>query len=289
MSAATFEQLAALPQEQAFDAMGKVQEEDVPLLAGSLMVARDEYPELDASAIEQLARSYATRAEALGASADAPMAAMRVINTLLFEELGFTGNTGDYYDPRNSYVNDVFERKLGIPISLAVIQLDLARRLGLPLEGVSFPGHFLVRLPVDGGLLVLDPFHKGRSLDADELKQRARPHFGNAEIRDDQLGTLLAPVGTKTILGRMLRNLKSVYAEKEDIERALRCSDRLIRLDPAEAGEWRDRGQFYLKVGHVAAARADFAHYLELSPDAADADQVRQSLIQASGTAARLN
>ena len=284
-----FEQLAELPQEQAFDAMGKVQEDDLPLLAASLMVARDEYPELDATAIEQLAQSYATRAQTLGASAEAPMAAMRVLNTLLFEELGFTGNTGDYYDPRNSYVNDVFERKLGIPISLAVIQLDLARRLGLPLEGVSFPGHFLVRLPVDGGLLVLDPFHKGRSLDADELKQRARPHFGNAEIRDDQLGTLLAPVGTKTILGRMLRNLKSVYAEREDLERALRCSDRLIRLDPTEAPEWRDRGQFYLKVGHLAAARADFAHYLELSPDAADADQVRQSLIQASTATVRLN
>jgi regulator of sirC expression with transglutaminase-like and TPR domain len=87
----------------------------------------------------------------------------------------------------------------------------------------------------------------------------------------------------------MLRNLKSVYSERDDIERALRCSDRLIRLDPAEAGEWRDRGQFYLKVGHLQAARADFAHYLELSPEAADADQVRQSLIQASGTAARLN
>ena len=286
---ATFEQLATLPQEQAFDAMGKVQEDELPLLAASLMVARDEYPELDTTEFERLAQSYATRAETLGASAEAPMAAMRVINTLLFEELGFTGNTGDYYDPRNSYVNDVFERKLGIPISLAVIQLDLARRLGLPLEGVSFPGHFLVRLPVDGGLLVLDPFHKGRSLDADELKQRARPHFGNAEIRDEQLGTLLAPVGTKTILGRMLRNLKSVYAEREDIERALRCSDRLIRLDPTEASEWRDRGQFYLKVGHLAAARGDFAHYLELSPEAPDADQVRQSLIQASGTAGRLN
>jgi len=223
-----FEQLAELPQEQAFDAMGKVQEDDLPLLAASLMVARDEYPELDATAIEQLAQSYATRAQTLGASAEAPMAAMRVLNTLLFEELGFTGNTGDYYDPRNSYVNDVFERKLGIPISLA-------------------------------------------------------------EIRDDQLGTLLAPVGTKTILGRMLRNLKSVYAEREDLERALRCSDRLIRLDPTEAPEWRDRGQFYLKVGHLAAARADFAHYLELSPDAADADQVRQSLIQASTATVRLN
>jgi regulator of sirC expression with transglutaminase-like and TPR domain len=166
---ATFEQLTTLPAEQAFDAMGKVQEDELPLLAASLMVARDEYPELDTTEFERLAQSYATRAETLGASSEAPMAAMRVINTLLFEELGFTGNTGDYYDPRNSYVNDVFERKLGIPISLAVIQLDLARRLGLPLEGVSFPGHFLVRLPVDGGLLVLDPFHKGRSLDADEL------------------------------------------------------------------------------------------------------------------------
>jgi len=284
-----YEQLAELKPEQAFEELGQSDDDRFPLLAASLIVARDEYPALDAEGIERIATEYARRAAAHGVDPNEPLPALRVINNLLFDELGFTGNTGDYYDPRNSYVNDVYERKLGIPISLAVIQLDLARRLGMPLEGVSFPGHFLVRMPVDGGLLVLDPFHKGRSLDAEELKERARPHFGNAEIRDEQLGALLAPANTKTVVLRMLRNLKALYVEREDLDRALRCADRLVRLDPGDAGERRDRGQLYLQVGHNRAAQSDLKYYLEQTPEAPDGDAVRQSLIEASAVTARLN
>ena len=110
---------------------------------------------------------------------------MQAINRHLFEELGYAGNHDEYYDPRNSYLNEVFERRLGNPISLAMVQMEVARRLGVPLDGVSFPGHFLVRLPIDDGVLVMDPFNRGRPLDEDELRQRARPHLGG-EMPDDE-------------------------------------------------------------------------------------------------------
>ncbi|MCX7557861.1 transglutaminase-like domain-containing protein, partial [Xanthomonadaceae bacterium JHOS43] len=105
----------------------------------------------------------------------------------------FSGNHDEFYDPRNNYLNDVLDRRLGIPLSLALIQMELARRLDVPLEGVSFPGHFLVRLQVEDGLLVLDPYHRGRSIDADELRQRASPHLAETDIDDQQLLMMLAP------------------------------------------------------------------------------------------------
>ena len=277
------------PTGRAFEILAATPEEEIPLLAAALQIARDEYPRLEVADFEAQAEDFAARARGAGASAEEPLAAMRVLNNLLYEELGFSGNVADYYDPRNSYLNDVYERRLGIPISLAVVQLDVARRLGLPLEGVSFPGHFLVRLPVDGGLLVLDPFHKGRSLDAEELKQRAKPHLGNAEIKDEQLSTLLAPAGNRMILVRMLRNLKSLYTEKEDFERALRCADRLLKLDADQPGELRDRGLLYLRVGHNAAGTADLSQYLTANEEADDADKIRRLLIEASTKAARVN
>lgn len=280
--------LLSAPTGRAFEILAQTPEDEIPLLAAALQIARDEYPRLDVAEFEAQAEGFASRARAEGASADEPLAAMRVLNNLLFEELGFSGNVADYYDPRNSYLNDVFARRLGIPISLAVVQLDVARRLGLPLEGVSFPGHFLVRLPVDGGLLVLDPFHKGRSLDAEELKQRAKPHLGNAEIKDEQLSTLLAPAGNRMILVRMLRNLKSLYTEKEDFERALRCADRLLKLESEDPAELRDRGLLYLRVGHHVAGATDLKQYLTANTEAEDAEQIRRLLIEASAKATRL-
>ena len=189
---------------------------------------------------------------------------MAAINRHLFEELGFAGNNEHYYDPRNSYLNEVFERRLGIPISLAVVQIEVARRLGVPLDGVSFPGHFLVRLPVDDGILVMDPFNRGRPLDADELRQRARPHL-NGEAPDDRaLFQILKPATHRAILMRMLRNLHGVYAERDDWERAARSADRILSLSPDNADALRDRGLAYRKMGYRQGARADLARYLQL-------------------------
>jgi regulator of sirC expression with transglutaminase-like and TPR domain len=272
----------------AWDFLREARDEDIPLVWAALTLARDEYPGLDVDGYERqvtgLARDLLGRQD----SSD-PVAGVRAINAFLFDELGFTGNQNDYYDPRNSYLNDVIDRKLGIPISLGVLQIALAQGLGLDMRGVSFPGHFLVSLPVDGGVLVLDPYHRGRSVDLAELKARARPHMGDQDVQDDEVRNLLAPATNRAILARMLRNLKALYAERDDFERALRCADRLLTLDPAQPQELRDRGLLYLRVGHTAAGRDDLIRYLSAQPAADDADQVREILVDAGLSPKRLN
>jgi regulator of sirC expression with transglutaminase-like and TPR domain len=272
----------------SWDAISALGDEDIPLLRATLMIARDEYPDLDIRAYESQCDTYEDELRARIEAIDDPQPRLSAINRYLFDELGFAGNQQDYYDPRNSYLNDVLDRKLGIPISLGIIQMELARRMGVPLEGVSFPGHFLVRLPVEGGLLVLDPYHKGRSVDADELKSRAKPHLGGSDIDDTQLLQILTPATNRAILMRMLRNLKGLYNERESWDKALRCADRLVRLGPDEAEEVRDRGMLYARVGHNSGARIDLSRYLQLKPDADDLDHVRGVLIE-SGGGARLN
>jgi len=272
-----------------WDRLAGMPDAGIPLLRTALLVARDEYPDLDIAGyeaeLERHARSLAERIEGLGE----PHLQLSALNHYLYRDQGFSGNHGDYYDPRNCYINDVLDRKLGIPITLAVVQIELAQRVGVPLEGVSFPGHFLVRMPMDDGLVVLDPYLQGRSIDVDELRQRARPHFGGQDIDDQELLTILEPASHRSILSRILRNLKVVYSEREDWDKALRCADRLVRVNPELADERRDRGLLYLQVGHRSAAREDLGRYLTLRPQAEDADTVRTALIDASGRVDRLN
>jgi regulator of sirC expression with transglutaminase-like and TPR domain len=272
-----------------WNSLGSLGDDELPLLDTALLIARDEYPELDPRDYRAAVDGYvqALRPQVDG-DRDLP-SRLTAINHFLFDELGFAGNHTQYDDPRNSYVNQVLDRKLGIPISLAVIQIELTRRLGLPLDGVSFPGHFLVRLPVDDGILVLDPFNKGRPVSAEELKERASPHLGGQAPDDKQLLEILAPATHRMILARMLRNLKGLYVEAEDWERVARSADRLIRLGPETTEALRDRGLAYREIGHAVGARADLARYLQLSPQADDAEAVRQALVELSGDRRRIN
>lgn len=277
------------PQHQAWDLLGRTPDRDINLLDAAMLVARDEYPELDVAHYDAL---WSTHTDAvrtrLPENAGSEQRLM-LLNRYLFEEQGFSGNHDAFYDPRNSYINDVLDRRLGIPLSLALVQMELARRLEVPLEGVSFPGHFLVRLQVEGGLLVLDPYHQGRSVDVDELKQRASPHLGNIQVDDQQLLQMLEPASHRMIVVRMLRNLKGLYMEQEDWEKALRCADRLVRVAPNNAEAVRDRGALYHRLGHVDAARPDLMRYLELAPDAEDSEQMRELLVETSRAHTTLN
>ncbi len=281
--------LAQLDAAASWQYLRDARDEDIPLLWAALQIARDEYPEIDPAGYEDLVRgqSEAVR-ERIGASVDA-LDALRALHGFLFEEQGYTGNEQDYYDPRNSYLNQVIERRTGNPIALAVLELDLARRVGLPLQGVSFPGHFLIRLPVDSGLLVLDPFNKGRSLDAGELRVRAKPHLSGRQVDDEQLGRMLEPAPTRVILTRMLRNLRQTYIELEQFERALRCADRIVWLDQRDPDEVRERGLLYARVGHVRAAREDLRQYLALVPQGEDHDRIRQIMVELGSSSGRLN
>ena len=264
-------------------------DDELPLLGTALLIARDEYPHLDAAAYAATIQDYADKLKpTLGADADLPATLTR-INRYLFEELGFAGNNSQYDDPRNSYLNEVFDRKLGIPISLAVVQIELMRRLGLPLDGISFPGHFLVRLPVEDGIVVLDPYNKGRPVSVEELKERASPHLGGHLPDDVQLIEILAPASHRTILARMLRNLNGLYLERKDWERVARTSDRLLRIAPDAVEAYRDRGMAYQELGYAKGARDDLSRYLQMLPKAGDEDSVRMLLVELSGMRARLN
>ena len=255
-------------------------DEALPLLETALLIARDEYPDLDADLYDTLVQSHVAHLHhEIDAIASWPLK-MAAINRHLFEELGYGGDHEEYYDPRNSYLNQVFERRLGNPISLAMVQMEVARRLGVPLDGVSFPGHFLVRLPVDDGLLVMDPFNGGRPLGADELRERARPHLGGDIPDDNALLRILDPASHRAILVRVLRNLHGVYAERDEWDRAARSADRVLKLIPDQAEALRDRGMAYLKMEHVSGARQDLGRYLQLAPEAADAAELRERLVE---------
>ncbi len=257
-------------------------DDQIPLLGSALLIAHDEYPDLDPAACNALVEAHVASLRPEVDLIDSAPMKMQAINRRLFEELGYAGNHDEYYDPRNSYLNEVLNRRLGNPISLAVVQMEVSQRLGVALDGVSFPGHFLVRLPVDDGVLVMDPFNRGRPLNADELRQRARPHFGE-DVPDEALLQILDPATPRAILVRMLRNLHGLYAESSDWGRAVRCSDRILLLAPDNTDALRDRGLGYSELGYQAGALRDLGRYLQKMPDADDAETIRHRIVEQGG------
>ncbi len=268
-----------------WNTLATLDDDALPLLPAALLIARDEYPDLDPRPYDAVVQAHADHLRGQVAAVEPAPLKMAVINHHLFEEVGYSGNHDEYYDPRNSYLNQVLDRRLGNPISLAMVQMEVARRLGIALDGVSFPGHFLVRLPVDGGLLVMDPFNGGRPLAVEELRERARPHLG--EPPDDTvLLQILSPAPNRAILVRILRNLHGVYAEQGQWDRAARSVDRILRLTPNQPEAIRDRGLAYLQLDYLPGARQDLSRYLALAPEAPDAEQIRERLVEAAGTRA---
>lgn len=262
---------------------------EISLLSASLLIAKDEYPELSPADYERRIDDYCHQLSSEFRHADSDTARLSRLNAFLFGELGFAGDERNYFDPRNSYLNEVLDRRLGNPISLAVVQITLAQRLGLPLEGVSFPGHFLVCMPLDEGIVVLDPFHRGRTLDLPELRRRARSELAARDVDDQRLANLLQPATHRAIVARILRNLKAGYEERGAWDKALRCADRILTLDTLAISEYRERGNLYLKLGHTPAARDDFKRYLALAPRADDTEAVMAQLIECSADTVRIN
>ncbi len=274
---------------EEWNVLGQTPDANIDLLSAAMLVARDEYPNLDAADYESMLDTHVQEIRQKMPTDAHAQQRLLVLSRYLFEEAGFSGNHDAFYDPRNSYLNEVLERRMGIPLSLALVQMELARRLDVPLEGVSFPGHFLVRLQVEGGLLVLDPYHRGRSVDVEELRQRAIPHVAGTDIDDQQLLEMLAPASNRDIVMRMLRNLKNLYEHQEDFERALRSADRLIRIAPGQADLIRDRGLLYHRIGHLTAARDDLTQYLALAPRADDIDSIRGLVVDSASGPSRLH
>jgi len=263
-------------------------EEDIGLAEAALVIAAHEYPGLDVNAylarIDAMAETLRSRMRRDISPTDTLVA----LNRYLFEELGFSGNTTDYYDPRNSYLNEVLDRRLGIPITLSVLCIEIGRRIGLALHGVSFPGHFLVKCVMRDGVVVLDPYARGASLSLDNLQLRLKTLRGETPP-PDMVQHMLAAAGRKDILVRLLRNLKSNYLERRDPARALAAADRIIELAPRAAEEYRDRAGIYLDLECFRAALSDFRDYLMLKPGADDAAVVQRRVVELQQIAARLN
>ena len=242
------------------------------LARAALAVAREEYPELDEAAyLGRLDELAAGVLSGLPAGASAQRRVGR-INAWLFHEQGFSGNRDDYYDPRNSYLNEVLDRRLGIPLTLCIVYMEVGKRCGLRVEGVGFPGHFLCKVQLDDGELVVDPFHRGQLLGVAQLKQRLAAAVGDKVPFDPRILRAAQP---REILVRMLQNLRSVYQGRNDMPRALSAVDRLLLLQPGNTRGLRERAQIREQLGGGQAAAADLEMVLQLEPNAADAPALR--------------
>ena len=279
---------------EAFSALIARDDARIDLARACLMIAEDAYPGLDVDRymgeIERMAIRLRGRLPKTGGAEERVVA----LNQFLYEDLGYWGNTDDYYDPRNSYLNEVIERKTGIPITMSILYMELGRRIGLPLEGVSFPGHFLVRLRLRGGTLVLDPFAGGAPQSEDELRSRVKRVIPDG-VADDlpaaelPLDQFLEPATNRQILSRLLRNLKGIYRKSDKPERMLDVLNRMLLVTPDASAELRDRGYVYQRLECYRAALKDLTDYAEREPDAPDLDEVRGKLLELSALCARLN
>jgi regulator of sirC expression with transglutaminase-like and TPR domain len=252
------------------------------LLEAAVSLGQDADPALDTQAvldeIEGLGQRLRRR---LPADASA-MHRLRALNRYFFRELGFGGNVNDYYDEGNSYLHKVLASRRGIPISLALLYIELAGHAGLVARGVSFPGHFLVKLRLPHGEAVMDPF-TGRSLSREELEERQEPLRRKQGLVGDfevPLGLFLQTASPREILARMLRNLKSIHQQSEDFGPLLAVQHRLVCLLPEAWDERRDRGLTLAELGQTDAAADDLAAYLAHEPDAADAEPMRRMLAE---------
>ncbi|HLN83631.1 MAG TPA: transglutaminase-like domain-containing protein [Candidatus Binatia bacterium] len=250
-------------------------EEAVDLGYAALTIGLSVNPHLDIPAyvqrIDQLAREVADRRDPAGDVYHS----LAALNHVLFRQHGFDGNRDDYYDPRNSFLSEVLDRKIGIPITLCVLYMEVARRISVPVEGIGFPGHFLVKCSDGEEAIFIDPFHRGEIKITEDLGQMLEKLYGRKVALRPQF---LEAAGKKQILKRMLVNLKAIYLRNNSVGEALSIFDHLIILDPAGAEEIRDRGSLYLHMGCFRQAREDFDAYLRLAPNAHDAEMVREQI-----------
>jgi regulator of sirC expression with transglutaminase-like and TPR domain len=271
--------LASTPLE--YFAMLVADDASLPLVEAAVAIAQDEHPGLDTQAvlgqIDALAERLKRRVPADAGSRQR----LRVLNHFFFEELGFSGNVNNYYDPGNSLLSTVLETRRGIPITLAVLYIELATQIGLAARGVSFPGHFLIKLRLTEGEVVIDPF-TGQSLSREQLDELLMPYRQSQGLTGDfdvPLGLFLQAAPARDVLARMLRNLKEIYRSSQDWPRLLGVVNRLVVLLPQAWEERRDRGIVLAEMGEVDGAMLDLAEYLAHSPKATDRTAIGERLL----------
>lgn len=250
-------------------------DEQINLAKAALYIAQEEYPDLD---VEQSLETFDVMAEEVRQQLPPeryPLRIIKTINQYLFDDLGFRGNTDDYYDPRNSFLSDVIVRRTGIPITLSLVYLEVARRIDFPMVGIGMPGHFIIRPDfADAGIFV-DAFNRGEILFAEDWQPRLSQLYGQpVQLRPE----FFAPVTSRQFLARMLMNLKMIYLQQMQAKKCLGVIDRILLLFPDAPNQLRDRGLLYYQSDRWSEARQDLESYLAIVPDAADAAIVRQLL-----------
>ncbi|MGK7888868.1 MAG: SirB1 family protein [Leptolyngbyaceae cyanobacterium] len=269
--------MVSSPARKQFEQVVKWSNPTVDLARAALYIAQEEYSDIDP---DDYIAALDSMAEAIKPKLPAefyPLRIVQCINDYLYDELGFSGNQSNYYDPDNSYLNRVLDQRTGIPITLSLVYLEVARRLDFPMVGINMPGHFLIRPDVDDMELLVDPFNKGEVLFPQDCEARLNQLFGEpVEMRPD----FFDPVSSRLLLARMLRNLKAIYLNGDDWERALAAVDRILLLMPDALMEQRDRGLIYYQIGDWTEARHDLNHYLDCSPSAEDIQMIRKILDQ---------
>jgi regulator of sirC expression with transglutaminase-like and TPR domain len=249
-----------------------IDDDEIDLVRASLVIARTEYPGLDiesyASRVEELARRVGSVTPDLH-----PQRTLTALNNVLFEEVKLRGNREDYYDPRNSFLNDVFDRGLGIPITLSIVYMEVARRVGLILSGVGMPGHFLLKHFSDGREVLIDCFNRGEVLTRQDCQGRLDEIYsGEMKLRPE----FLHPISRRQILTRMLNNLKTVYLSTRNFRKALAISDMVLVIYPKSAEDLKQRALLRYSMNLHRLAAEDLDDYLKMSPNASDAEEIKQ-------------
>ncbi|MBD2627148.1 SirB1 family protein [Trichormus variabilis] len=250
-------------------------DECINLAKAALYIAQEEYPDIDTEEYLNALDTMAMELEERLPSSRYPLRMIQSINEYLYEDLGFSGNKIDYYDPRNSFFNDVIERKTGIPITLALVYLEVAKRINFPMVGVGMPGHFLIRPDIPDIEIFVDAFNQGEVMFAQDCQERLSQIYQQSVTLKPEF---LAAVSNRQLLTRILTNLKYIYLKQQDLPRTLAAVERILLLFPDVTLELRDRGLLYYQLGQFTQAREDLQSYLAKVPEAEDADVIRQLL-----------
>ena len=265
----------------------EIADEKIDLFRAALAFARGEYPDLDESPFLETIDDYANRVRSRRGESEDAAHTIASINVVLFQEEGFSGNQSEFYDPRNSYLNEVLDRKLGIPISLSVIYMEVAQRVGLPVFGVGLPGHFLLKYyDLHGNQIFIDPYVAGRLLSPAECQSRLDEVYGGQMPLQPEF---LHSVSRRQILTRMLNNLSSIYIGQRNFKKALRIVDFILAIHPRSADDLRQRALLRYNEGMLRAAIEDLEEYLRLAPDASDAEEMKQTVMSIRRSIAMLN
>ncbi|MGI2902436.1 SirB1 family protein [Tolypothrix sp. VBCCA 56010] len=250
---------------------------NIDLAKAALYIAQEEYPDLDVEHYLNVLDTMAAEAKKRLPIGRYPLRVIQSINQYLYDDLGFAGNKKDYYDPRNSFLNDAIDRRLGIPISLALVYLEVARRVDFPMVGVGMPLHFLIRPDIPDMEIFVDAFNNGEVMFVEDCQERLSQIYQQSVTLQPEF---LAAVNHRQFLVRMLTNLKYIYLKQQDIEKALAAVERILLLLPDTILELRDRGLLYYQLGLYTQATQDLQSYLTRVPDAEDASVIRRLLAE---------